>query len=226
MLGKRVAVVFAGAGVYDGTEIHEATSVLIHLSRAKAITSIFAPDRAQMHVVDHIKGTPTMETRNVLTESARIARGNIKPLSDLDVTQHDAVIFPGGFGAAKNLCNFATEGAAMTVQSDVQKVITSFHSANKPIGLCCIAPILVAKAIPGVSVTLGKEDSEGGRFPHCGATGAAKALGAIHVPKDVNDICVDVKNKIVTTPAYMCDTAVHEVYDGIGMMVAEVVKLA
>jgi len=227
----KVALVLSGCGVYDGSEVHEASACLVHLSRASASVSMFAPDAVQMHVIDHTKGEPMSEERNVLVESARIARGKVAPLADLRAADFDAVVFPGGFGAAKNLSDFAVKGPELTLIPDVNRVLAEFRGAQKPIGLCCIAPVLAAKAFGGgdggVELTMGGEAEEGGKWPYAGATGAAKALGATHVPKDSADAAhVDAKNKVVTAPAYMCETAVHEIFDGIGKMVAEVLKLA
>jgi len=226
---SKVALVLAGCGVYDGSEVHEASACLVHLSRASATVSMFAPDVKQMHVIDHTKGEEMAEERNVLVESARIARGKPTPLADLKAADFDAVIFPGGFGAAKNLSDFAVKGPELTLIPDVARVLAEFHGAGKPIGLCCIAPVLAAKALGGVGVevAMGAETEEGGKWPYAGATGAAKALGATHVAKDTADAAhVDAKNKVVTAPAYMCDTAVHEIFDGIGKMIGEVLKLA
>lgn len=223
---SKVAVVLSGSGVFDGSEVHESSAVLVHLSRGKADISIFAPDINQMHVIDHSKGEPSGETRNVLAESARIARGKISPLTSLSASDYDAVIFPGGFGAAKNLSTFATEGSSLTVNPDVERVIQDFQKAKKPIGLCCIAPVLAAKVIPGCEVTVGQEQEEGGKWPYAGTAGAIKELGATHVPKNVTEAHVDEKNRIVTCPAFMCETHFHEVFDGIGEMVKNVLKLA
>ncbi|XP_049566379.1 glutamine amidotransferase-like class 1 domain-containing protein 3, mitochondrial isoform X1 [Orcinus orca] len=177
----RVAVVLSGCGVYDGTELHEASSILVHLSRAGAEVQIFAPDIPQMHVIDHTKGQPSEgETRNVLTESARIARGKITDLAKLSAANHDAAVFPGGFGAAKNLSTFAVDGGDCKVNKDVERVLKEFHQAGKPIGLCCIAPVLAAKVLRSVEVTVGHEQEEGGRWPHAGTAQVIKALGAKH----------------------------------------------
>ncbi|XP_044775256.1 glutamine amidotransferase-like class 1 domain-containing protein 3A, mitochondrial isoform X2 [Neomonachus schauinslandi] len=193
--GARVALVLSGCGVYDGTELHEASAVLVHLSRGGAEVQIFAPDIPQMHVVDHAKGQPSeSETRNVLTESARIARGKITDLARLSAANHDAAIFPGGFGAAKNF-------------------------------LCCIAPVLAARVLRGVEVTVGHEQEEGGKWPYAGTAEAIKALGAKHCAKGVTEAHVDQKNKVVTTPAFMCETELHHIHDGIGAMVKKVLEL-
>ncbi|KAF5905882.1 ES1 protein, mitochondrial-like, partial [Clarias magur] len=159
-MAKRVAVVLAGCGVFDGTEIHEASAVLVHLSRNGASVKIFAPSIAQMHVVDHVKGTPTEETRNVLVESARLARGDIQDLSELSVKDFDAIIFPGGFGVAKNLCSWAVQGKDCSVNEQVKAVLQAFHAEKKPIGLCCISPVLAAKVFPGCEVTVGNDKDE------------------------------------------------------------------
>ncbi|KAM8977783.1 glutamine amidotransferase-like class 1 domain-containing protein 3, mitochondrial [Pelodytes ibericus] len=221
----RVAVVLSGCGVYDGTEIHEASAILVHLSRAGADVKMFAPDISQIHVIDHSKGQPTMESRNVLVESARIARGDITALSDLNVQDHDAVIFPGGFGAAKNLSSFALDGESCRVHQEVERVLKDFNKAKKPIGLCCIAPVLAAKVIPGVEVTVGQEEELGGKWPYAGTAKSINVLGGKHCAKEVDEIHVDVRNHVVTTPAFMCHAPLHRIFDGIGAMVSRVLKL-
>ncbi|XP_023619343.1 ES1 protein homolog, mitochondrial [Myotis lucifugus] len=201
--------------------------VLVHLSRGGAEVQIFAPNVPQMHVIDHTKGQPSeSETRNVLAESARIARGKITDLAQLSAANHDAAIFPGGFGAAKNLSTFAVDGKDCKVNKDVERVLKDFHKAGKPIGLCCIAPVLAAKVLPGVEVTVGHEQEEGGKWPYAGTAEAIKAMGAKHCVKGVTEAHVDQKNKVVTTPAFMCETALHHIHDGIGAMVTKVLELA
>ncbi|XP_064833016.1 glutamine amidotransferase-like class 1 domain-containing protein 3, mitochondrial [Oncorhynchus masou masou] len=225
--GAKVAVVLSGCGVYDGTEIHEASAILVHLSRGGAEVQMYAPDVSQMHVIDHGKGVPVEnESRNVLSESARIARGNVTDLAKLSVGDHDAIIFPGGFGAAKNLSTFAVDGPDCKINRDVERVLKDFHKAGKPIGLCCISPVLAAKLLPGVEVTVGHEEENGGKWPYAGTAGAIKALGAKHIVKEVTEAHVDQKNKVVTSPAFMCETQVHLIFDGIGAMVTNVLKLS
>eukprot|EP00918_Siedleckia_nematoides_P064391 GHVU01140022.1.p1 GENE.GHVU01140022.1~~GHVU01140022.1.p1 ORF type:complete len:255 (+),score=19.98 GHVU01140022.1:108-872(+) len=226
MANAKVAVVLSGCGVYDGSEIHEASACLVHLSRKGVDVSMFAPDVNQMHVVDHTKGEPMEPNRNVLKESARIARGKVETLANLQSSNFDAVVFPGGFGAAKNLSTFAVDGVNCKVNDDVQRVLKDFHTAKKPIGLCCIAPVLAAKVLPKCEVTVGSDQEEGGRWPYAGTTAAITEMGAKHVNCSVTEAHVDQQNLIVTTPAYMCETAVHEIFDGIGKMIDNVVKLA
>ncbi|KAK6178464.1 hypothetical protein SNE40_013252 [Patella caerulea] len=222
---SKVAVVLSGCGVYDGTEIHEASAVLVHLSRSGSDVEMFAPDIQQMHVVNHTKGEPMEPNRNVLEESARIARGKVSALSDLDPKNYDAVIFPGGFGAAKNLSTFAVDGTDMKVNPDVEKTLKAFHASNKPIGLCCISPVLAARVINGCEVTVGSDQDEGGKWPYAGTASAIQSMGAKHIKRNVTECHVDSKNKIVTTPGYMCDTDLHHIFDGIGNMVKNVFSL-
>ncbi|KAG8448214.1 hypothetical protein GDO86_015349 [Hymenochirus boettgeri] len=224
-MAKKVAVILAGCGVYDGSEIHESSAVFVHLSRAGAQTVFFAPDIEQMHVVSHTKGQPTEGKRNVLEESARIARGNIKDVNDLDVGEYDALIIPGGFGVAKNLSTWAVKGKDCTVTKEIEAIIRAFHSAKKPIGLCCISPVLAAKLLPGCELTVGC-DTECEKWPYAGTASAIKELGCKHVNKEVHEAHVDMKNKLVTTSAFMCNSPVHEIYDGIGELVKCVLNLA
>ena len=212
-MSANVAVVLSGCGVYDGSEIHEAVSVLIHLSRAGASYHCFATDKPQARVVDHLTGKPADEKRNVLRESARIARGKIKPLSALDASAFDAVIFPGGFGAATNLCNFADKGADCTIDKDAQRVVNAFHDAGKPVGMCCIAPVIAARVLRGSSVTIGSDS---------GTADAIARMGSKNVEKPVTEALVDDDHNLVTSPAYMYGSAsIHQVFDGIGQMVEQ-----
>ncbi|XP_041280206.1 glutamine amidotransferase-like class 1 domain-containing protein 3B, mitochondrial [Onychostruthus taczanowskii] len=224
-MAKRVAVVLAGCGVFDGSEIHEASAVLVHLSREGAQAEVYAPNIPQMHVVDHVKGQPTPEQRNVLVESARIARGNIKDLATLDVKGLDALIIPGGFGVAKNLSTWATQGKNCSISKEVEGVLRAFHAAHKPIGLCCISPVLAAKIFPGCEVTVG-HDTECEQWPYAKTAEAMKELGCRHVNSQVSEAHVDARNRLVSTSAFMCNAPIHHVHDGIGNMVREVLRLA
>uniref|UniRef100_A0A7S0FI14 DJ-1/PfpI domain-containing protein n=1 Tax=Pyrodinium bahamense TaxID=73915 RepID=A0A7S0FI14_9DINO len=228
-VGKRVAVVLAGCGVYDGSEIQEAVFALNKLSKVGAKVQCFAPDKNQMHVINHTNGSEMTETRNVLVESARICRGNIQNITGLKAADFDAVVFPGGFGVAKNLSDLAVKGPEVTVEPETQRVIQDFHAASKPVGLCCIAPGLAAKAlekVPGLELTLGGEE-EGKKWPYAGTVGAVKALGSTHVPKPVSEAHVDAKNKVITSPAYMCgDAPMHEIEESVVAMVEKTVEMA
>ena len=215
----KVAVVLAGCGVYDGAEINEAVLTLLSLEQQGASYQCFAPDIEQMHVVNHLTGEPVAgETRNVLVEAARIARGNILDLASLDVGDFDALLVPGGFGAAKNLCNFAVAGAQMEVQADFLRIARAFHQAGKPIGLVCIAPVMAAVICgTGTRCTIGN-DAE--------TAAAIEAMGGEHLACPVSEARVDRERKLVTTPAYMLAGSVSEAYSGISECVKEVLALA
>jgi enhancing lycopene biosynthesis protein 2 len=211
-----VAVVLCGCGRADGSEITEAVSTLIHLSRAGLAFRCFAPSEPHAEVVNHLTGKATGESRNMLVEAARIARGEITPLSELRESNFSAVVFPGGFGAAKNLCTFAKDGPDCTVHKDVARVLHEFHAKHKPIALICIAPVLAARVLgtraggPGCTVTIGSD---------AGTAQAISAMGATNAPRTVQEAHVDSANLIISTPAYMCDAKPHEVFDGIGALV-------
>lgn len=215
---KRVAVVLAGCGVYDGSEIHEAVLTLLRLSERGAQVQCFAPDQPQMHVVNHLTGEATGEQRNVLVESARLARGQVKPITAARVEDFDALVVPGGFGAAKNLCDFAVAGAELKVQPDFLAFARAMHRAGKPIGLFCIAPTMSAAICgPGVVCTIGCD---------AGTAEAIAATGAVHQPCAVDEACVDTAHKLVTTPAYMLAESISQAAAGIRKAVDAVLELA
>jgi len=224
--GHKVGVILSGCGVYDGTEVHEAAAVLAALTRHGAEPVMFSPDKKQAHVVNHTAGSEIDQERNVLLESARIARGSVSPLTDLKTGELSAVVIPGGFGAAKNLSDFGFKGADMEVDPEVKRVLTEFHEAGKPQALCCIAPILAAKVLgqSGISVTLGNNGAESD-WPYQGAIEAAKSFGANVKLMNVDEVCVDEKNKVVTSPAYMYNGKFHEIQDGVSKMVEHLVKM-
>ena len=213
---KKFALVLSGCGKYDGSEIHESVTAMLAVSKSGHSYQVFAPNMPQHHVVNHLTGEEMPETRNVLVESARIARGDVKDLSTFDVSEYDALLLPGGFGAAKNLSDFAFNGENYTVNHQVKNVIQAVHRAGKPIGAMCIAPMLVADAIQGVELTLGMP---------CGASDIAEKRGAVHNVTEHGQVVVDEKNKVVTTPCYMLDANIAQVADGAEKLVEELLKL-
>ena len=217
MTTKNIAVVLSGCGVYDGTEIHESVITLLRLSQRGAHVQCFAPNIAQLHVINHLTGEEMPESRNVLVESARIARGEIKDIREAKVDDFDALIVPGGFGAAKNLSSFATEGAACSVQPDVLALAEAFAEAGKPIGLMCISPAIAAKIYgPGVICTIGKGAD---------TAAAVEKMGGTHQECEVSDIVEDKARKLVSTPAYMLAQSISEAASGINKMVDRVLEL-
>ena len=217
MTTKKVAVILSGCGVYDGAEIHESVITLLHLDQRGAKVQCFAPDIAQLHVINHLTGEPMPESRNVLVESARIARGEIKDIREAKVEDFDALIIPGGFGAAKNLSSFATDGAACSVQADVLSLAEAFAEAGKPIGLMCISPAIAAKIYgPGVICTIGTDAD---------TAAAVTKMGGTHQECEVSEIVEDKARKLVSTPAYMLAKSISEAASGINKMVDRVLEL-
>lgn len=215
-MAAKVGVVLSGCGVFDGTEITEAVSVLIALDQLGCEIICMAPHVDQMHTFDHLHGRPMVDKRNVLTESARIARGKIKDMASVHAADLDALIFPGGFGAAKNLSDFAVKGADCHVNVQVTRLCKEMHDAKKPIGFACIAPVIAAKLFHA-SVTIGNDQS---------TAAAIQKMGGTHVDKGETDIHLDAANKIVTTPCYMYDSTPARVFEGARKMVEAVVKMA
>ncbi len=215
---SKVAVVLSGCGVYDGSEIYESVITLMKLDELNAEVQCFAPNIDQMHVINHLTGEETTETRNVLVEAARLARGNIKDIKEARVDDFDALIVPGGFGSAKNLSDFAVAGADVTVQTDFLTFAKAMHDANKPIGLICITPTLSAKICgTGAECTIGNDAD---------TITAIEATGAKHKECAVDEFCIDRTHKLVTTPAYMLAGRISEAAAGINKLVVEVLAMA
>lgn len=219
-MNAKIAVVLCGSGYLDGSEINEAVATLWALSENHAEARCYAPDREQTEVVNCLTGRKvTGETRNMQVEAARIARGKVLPLSDLNPAEFDGIILPGGFGAAKNLCSFAFEGIHGTVMPELKSVLEKFHQAGKPIGAICIAPMIVGMAFPkkNFAMTLG-EKSE--------ASAALEKLGHQHVECATDQCHVDRANRVVTTSAFMdSNAALRDLFHGIRELVSEVIAL-
>ena len=216
----RVGVVLSGCGVYDGAEIHESVLTLLALDRAGAEAVCLAPDVAQKHVVNHLTGQPEKgESRNVLVEAARIARGKVKDLAGFDPAGLDALVLPGGFGAAKNLCDFSFRGADCEVHPEVARVVRAVHEAGRPVGAICIAPVILARLLGGErpKLTIGSDP---------GTAAAIEKMGGAHVACGGGGAVVDAERRLVTTPAYMLDSPISEVAAGIDELVAEVLAMA
>ena len=217
-MNKKVAVILSGCGVYDGSEIYESVITLLRLDQRGAQVRCFAPDIAQHHVINHRTGEEMPESRNVLTEAARLARGQIEDLAEARAEDFDALIIPGGFGAAKNLSDFASRGAACTVLPQVLTLAQAFAQAGKPIGMMCIAPTMAAQVFgKGVVCTLGHDDDP--------AAAAAREMGVEHKPCEVSEIVEDRQHKLVSTPAYMLAQSISEAASGIYKLVDRVLEL-
>jgi len=211
-MSKKIAVILAGCGFKDGSEIHESVLTLLHLVREGAMPLCFAPNEKQATVTNHVTGDAEGASRNILVESARITRGNIRDIKELKAVDADALILPGGYGAALNLCDFAVKGPNCTVNSQVQRVIQEFYQAKKPIGAICIAPAIVGKVLGsyGIELTIGSDR---------GTAQALEKMGAKHVNTTV-------KNKIASTAAYMLAQNIVEAESGISRLIKKVVDEA
>jgi enhancing lycopene biosynthesis protein 2 len=219
-MAKKVGVILSGCGVFDGAEIHESVVTLLALDRHGAEAVICAPNAPQMHVVNHLTGEVAAgETRNVLVESARIARGAIRDVAEVAAAELDALILPGGFGAAKNLCDFAVSGPSCTVHPAVARLVREVHAQGKPVAAVCIAPALLARV-------LGEETPELTIGTDAGTASALETMGAKHVACPVRETVVDERRKLVTTPAYMLAQRISEAADGIERTVAKLLAMA
>lgn len=217
----KIGVVLSGCGVYDGSEIHEAVITLLAIDRAGAEAVCMAPDVDQLHVINHLTGEPAAgETRNVLVEAARIARGNIKDIATVKATELDALMLPGGFGAAKNLCDFAVKGADCSVNPEVARLVREIVAAGKPLAAVCIAPALIAKVLGddqrSPSLTIGND---------AGTAAALETMGGKHVDCPVREFVVDQQNKLITSPAYMLAGNISEAAEGIEKTVKTLLEM-
>jgi enhancing lycopene biosynthesis protein 2 len=215
---KKIGVILSGCGVYDGSEIHEAVFTLLAIDMNGAEAVCLAPDM-ELAEVNHVNGEATGAKRNVLVESARIARGKIRNIAEVTAADLDAVILPGGFGAAKNLCDFAFKGAEATIQPDVARLLQAMAAAKKPIGAICIAPALIAALFGkqcGPQLTIGTDE---------GTAAAINATGSRHVNCPVTELVIDRENRIVSTPAYMLAGRISEAHEGITKAVKTVIDL-
>jgi enhancing lycopene biosynthesis protein 2 len=215
---KKIGVVLSGCGVYDGSEIHETVLTLLAIDRQGCEAVCMAPN-IDFPVTNHLTKQETGEKRSVLAEAARIARGKIRDIKEVTAADLDAIIFPGGFGAARNLCDFAMKGADASVNPEVARLLKEMAAAKKPIGAICIAPVLIAAVLGdeySPTVTIGND---------AGTAAEIEKTGAKHQECPVTEFVVDARNKLVSTPAYMLATRISEVYEGIDKCVGEVVKL-
>jgi enhancing lycopene biosynthesis protein 2 len=220
-MAKRIGVILSGCGVYDGSEIHEAVVTLLAIDRAGAEAVCMAPDIPQMHVINHLVGEPAEgESRNVLVESARIARGNIKDLAEVKATDIDALILPGGFGAAKNLCDFAVKGPDCSVNVEVARLINEMYAAKKPIAAVCIAPAVLAKVLGSTQgspqLTIGNDTA---------TAEALQKMGTEHIQCPVREFVVDRQHKLISSPAYMLAGRISEAAEGIEKTVQALIGL-
>lgn len=218
-MSKKIAVVLSGCGVYDGAEIYEATLVQLRLDEAGIPFQCMAPNREQMHVVNHLTGEADTGNRNILEESARLCRGEIVDLGTANANDYAAAIFPGGFGAAKNLCNYAVapDAREFRVSAEVARFVKAMQAQKKPVGMICIAPVMIPALYgDGAICTVGNDDDP--------AAKAIRGMGGVHKACAVDDIVIDEANNVITTPAYMLATRISEASAGITKLVNAIIK--
>jgi enhancing lycopene biosynthesis protein 2 len=213
---KKFAVIISGCGVFDGAEIHESVLALLAIDRNGARYRIFAPDIPQYHVVNHFTGQPMQETRNVLVESARIARGEVSSLKEFRAGDFDGLLMPGGFGAAKNLSSWAYEGDGCTVNPEVEKAIRGMMELKKPVGAMCIAPVILARLVPGTNLTTGNDKS---------SAAFIEKMGSTYIKTTHGEVIIDHERKILSTPCYMLDATISQIAEGADNIVREMLKL-
>lgn len=201
---KKFAVVLCGCGPMDGSEIHESVMTLLAIDRNECQYTIFAPDADQYHVMNHYTKEVMNEKRNMLVEAARIARGDIHPLTELKSADFDAVVFPGGFGAAKNLFTYAIKGTKAEVDVEVERVIKDFHAQRKPIGALCISPVLLAKVLGNITITVGTDEH---------TINDVETFGAQHINTQQTEVIADKENMVFTTPCYMLPATIADIAD-------------
>jgi len=216
MSKKKFAVILSGCGVFDGAEIHEATLSLYSIAKNGAEYEIFAPDILQHHVINHITGEEMDEQRNVLVESARIARGNIRNLNSFKAEGFDGLLFPGGFGAAKNLSEWAFKGSDAKINPEVERCILEMIKHGKPVGALCISPVIIAKVVGGVQLTIGNDKA---------TAEALKKTGAEHIDTTHGEVVIDEQYKVVTTPCYMLNASIDQIGEGAENVIKAMLKL-
>ncbi|MCK5284019.1 MAG: isoprenoid biosynthesis glyoxalase ElbB [Alphaproteobacteria bacterium] len=214
---KKIAVVLSGCGAKDGSEIHEAVMTLLAIDRQDAFYQCFAPDIKQHNVINHITDEEMNEDRNVMVEAARICRGDIKPLVEYDPADYDALILPGGFGAAKTLFTLAIDGQDFIVNDLVERAIKSTYDVKKPIGALCIAPVMIARLLSNVKVTIGQNKE---------MSSLIEKFSSYHEKTNHGEICIDRDNKIVTSPCYMLDARISDIAQETDSLVKAILELS
>lgn len=213
---KKIAVILGGCGTKDGSEINETVTLLLALDQHDIKYQCFAPDKNQYQVINHLTGEAVNEDRNMMVEAARIVRGEILPLAEFNADDFDGLAIPGGAGIANNLFTYFTDGMQMTVLPEVRNAIIAIHEQNKPIAAMCIAPVMLANVLKGITITLGNED--------CGPAKDIVKMGAYHYETENGEVTCDLENKIYTTPCFMLDATLKDIYAGAYNMVEEMVK--
>jgi enhancing lycopene biosynthesis protein 2 len=215
---KKIGILLSGCGVYDGSEIQETVLAMLAIQEVGAEYFCISIDKNQHHVINHLNGTEMAETRNMMIESARIARGNVKNINEVEIRDFDALVIPGGFGNAKNLSSWAFDGPKGTILPEVKLLIVNCINAGRPIAALCVSPILIAKAMEDsgfqVELTLGNS-ADSSPYNINDFHASLKATGAKTFEKNIEGIQIDEKLKIVSAPCYMIEANILEIRNNI-----------
>lgn len=210
----KIGVLLSGSGVYDGSEIQEAVLTLLAIEEIEAEAICISIDKPQHHVINHLNGEEMNDSRNMLIESARIARGNIKNINDVSPNDIDAMVIPGGFGAAKNFTSWAFNGSDGEILPEVKLLLVNLINIGKPIAALCVSPVVLAKALEGSTITptltIGT-DKEPSPYDITAFTDGLQKTGMQTEMKSVREINIDVKNKIISAPCYMMEASIVDV---------------
>ncbi len=224
----KIGVLLSGNGVYDGSEIHESVLTLLAIDENRGQALCFAPNINQHHVVNHLSGNEMNEQRNVLIEAARIARGAITDLAEVTSASLDALVVPGGFGAAKNLTKWAFSGPEGEINQQVKRIITEMVQSKKPIVGLCMGPTVIAKALEDTGLkqhlTVGttKETSP---YEIDAISAGMEKIGAVVEMKTIKEISIDVENRIISAPCYMMEGSITDVRDNIKQAIDELFEM-
>lgn len=227
-MSYRIGVLLSGNGVYDGSEIHESVFTLLAIDENRGEAVCMAPNTEQHHVVNHITGDEMPEKRNVMVEAARIARGAISDLAEMSASNLDALVIPGGFGAAKNLTKWAFSGPDGEINADVKRIINDFVTAKKPIVALCMGPTVVAKALEDAGLkehlTVGTTEEASPYEIDAISAGMEKA-GAVAEMKTIREITIDTENKIISAPCYMMEASITDVRNNIKQAIDQLFEM-
>ena len=208
----KFAVILAGCGSFDGSEIHETTLGLLAIDEQGGSYDCYAPNQEQgrtlnFYTKEVVATKGQAGNRNILEEGGRIARGNIKPISELNIADYDAIIFPGGMGTVYNWCDYAEKGVNCTVLPEIAQAMETAYLSGKWVGAMCIAPVIVAKVLGkyGVHITIGNDPQTASNVIQ---------MGAIHEERTATQACIDKEHHIATTPCYMLAKSIKEIYAG------------
>lgn len=209
-----IGVLLSGNGVYDGAEIQEAVLTLLAIDEMGWNAVCISVDKPQHHVINHLTGEVMDESRNMLVEAARIARGQITPIDSISPADIDALVIPGGFGSAKNFTSWAFDGPESTILPEVKLLLVNLVNVGKPIVALCVSPVVVAKAFEGSSIhptlSLGSA-SESSPYDINSFNEGLRATGAIAQERTIREVLIDPTNRIICAPCYMMDARITEI---------------